>query len=161
MAITYKPDQMLKKIAPEKKIKNLLSSGVTLKKAALSFVDDIEFLDKKGVKDTALKVIKSYKARIKEDPEEKPDIVDDPALLISRVQSEIVNQVANQIRDKYEGETYTWLPSSADTPDPEHQLNYGKIFTLGDGEMPGDRFGCQCGMEIHTEDTKLRLGEGD
>jgi len=161
MAITYKPDQMLKKIAPASKIEKLMTKGVTLKKAALSFVDDIDFLDKSSVKDTALKVIKSYKKRIKDDPDQKDDIVDDPALLIQRVQNEIVNQVANQIRDKYDGETYTWLPSSADVPDPEHQLNYGKIFTLGDGEMPGDRFGCQCGMEIHTEDTKLRLGEGD
>ena len=62
--IKFLPDEMLAKIAPVKKIKKLLKSNISLKKTALSFVNDIEFLDKKGVVDTALKVIKGYKKRI-------------------------------------------------------------------------------------------------
>lgn len=66
-------------------------------------------------------------------------------------------QVAGEIKDRYEGEFYIWLPSDAEEPDPEHQLNYGKKFQVGEGEMPGDRFGCRCGMEILVPETKLDL----
>jgi hypothetical protein len=157
MAIRYLPDKLLKKIAPAKKIEKLLSGKVTLKKTALSFVDDIDFIDKSRVKDVALKTIQGYKARIKLDATEKADIVDDPIQLIQRVQNEVIAQVAVAIKDRYEGEFYTWLPSEADVPDPEHQLNYGKTFQIGVGEQPGDRIGCQCGMEIQVPEKELDL----
>ncbi len=156
--IRYDPKELLRKIAPEKKIKKLISKGrVSLKKTALSFVDDIDFLDKKAVARVALDTLKSYRARIKEDSSIKTDLTDDPKQLIQRVQNEVVTQIAQGIKDQYEGEQYEWLPSDADEPDPEHQLNYGKIFTVGDGEMPGDRFGCRCGMNILVKDTQLAL----
>jgi len=123
----------------------------------LSFVDDIDFLDKKRVAEVALKTIKGYKKRIKEDKTVKAEIVNDPAFLINRVQNEVVLQISEGIREKYDGEFYIWLPSDADEPDPEHQLNYGKRFQVGDGEQPGDRYGCRCGMEVLTKDTKLEL----
>lgn len=155
--ITYHPDKLLAKIAPEKKIKKLLKANITLKKTALSFVSDIDFIDKKNVADTALKVIKGYKARIKDDPESEAEILKDPKQLIQRVQNQIVFQIADAIKTKYDGSTYTWLPSDADEPRPEHQLNYGMVFTIGEGEMPGDAYGCQCGMEINHEDSSLQL----
>ena len=155
--IKYLPDKLLAKIAPESKIKKLLKSNITLKKTALSFVSDIEFIDKKDVELTALNVIKNYRERIKDDPDLEGVIKKDPALLIQRVQNEVVFQIASGIKEKYDGTTYTWLPSDADEPRPEHQLNYGMEFTIGDGEMPGDEFGCRCGMEIHTADSSLNL----
>lgn len=158
MAIHYDPKEMLKKIAPESKIKRLVSNGVTLKKAALAFVDAVDFLDRKAVSKVALNTIKSYKSRIDADGSIKSEILDDPKLLINRVQNEVVFQIKNEIRDTYEGEQYEWLPSDAEEPDPEHQLNYGKIFTVGVGEMPGDRIGCRCGMNILVNKTKLELG---
>ena len=66
-------------------------------------------------------------------------------------------QVSQEIKDKYKGDKYEWLPSDAEDPDPEHQLNYGKIFTIGEGEMPNERYGCRCGMRILTEDESLKL----
>lgn len=157
MAIVYDPKKMLSKIAPDKKIKKLLTSGADLKKTALSFVDDIDFLNKKSITKTALKVVKNYKSRIKDETLEAKDIKKDPKLLINRVQNEVVTQISSEIKDKYNGEYYVWLPSDAEEPDPEHQLNYGKTFKIGDGEMPGERYGCRCGMEILTKDTKLEL----
>src|SRR5688572_5075062 len=107
MSIRYLPDELLKKIAPDKKIERLVTSKATLKQTALSFVDDIDFIDKRALKDVALKTIKGYKKRIKEDPSAKSDILDDPAQLVQRVQNEVVFQVSAGIREEYEGEFYT------------------------------------------------------
>lgn len=166
--ILYEPSKLLKKIAPKRKIERLLSSRLTLKKTALSFVSDIPFLDKGRISEVALKTIRGYQERVAREvvdsnleksagDELKADLLDNPKQLIQRVQNEIVSQVAEGIKEKYAGEAYTWLPSSADEPDPEHQLNYGKVFQIGVGEMPGDRYGCQCGMEIQVKETQLKL----
>lgn len=157
MSIKYLPDKMLGKIAPESKVKKLLSKTVTLKKTALSFIDSIDFINSKRVTEVALKTVKGYKARLRADTVTKSELLDDPAQLIQRVQNEVVLQISEAIADKYDGEKYVWLPSDADEPDPEHQLNYGKTFTIGEGEMPGDRYGCRCGMEILVKQTKLEL----
>ena len=161
--IVYDPKKMLNKLAPQKKIDRLLTSGLSFKKAALSFLDDADFLNKKAVADVALKAIKNYKNRIKaaEGDEKKAirsDIKSDPRLLIQRVQNEIIFQVSEEIKYKYSGEKYEWLPSDAEEPDPEHQLNYGKMFVVGEGEQPGDRIGCRCGMRILTNEDELKLG---
>lgn len=155
--IKYDPTKMLRKIAPEKKLKKLVGNRVSLKKTALSFVNDIDFLSKKSVQKVALKTIKGYKERIKEDPDLKKEILKNPRQLIQRVQNEVVLQIKDEIKTKYRGEFYIWLPSDADEPDPEHQLNYGKKFQVGVGEMPGDRIGCRCGMQILTEDSTLDI----
>jgi hypothetical protein len=157
MSITYDPKKMLNRIAPERKVEKLLKGNVTLKKTALSFVDDIPFIDKKAVTRVAAQTIKGYKKRVAADKDIKGEILDDPKQLIQRVQNEVVFQVATEIKTQYEGEQYVWLPSDADEPDPEHQLNYGKTFTVGDGEMPGERYGCRCGMEILVKQTELEL----
>ncbi len=160
MSIKYEPDKLLAKIAPERKIKKLLKGNISLKKTALNFVNDIEFLDKKGIEKTALKVIKSYKSRIKDDPDLEQEILDDPKQLIQRVQNEIIFQVHETIKENYDGSRAIWLPSSAIEPRPEHQLNYGVEYTIGegiDGVEPGDEYGCQCGMEILTADSSLNL----
>jgi hypothetical protein len=155
--IKYDPTALLRRIAPKKKIEKLLRGNISLKKSALSFVADIDFLDESGISRVALKTIKGYKKRIKDDPDQKEDILDDPKQLIQRVQNEVVFQVTEEIKDQYSGEFYVWLPSDAEEPDPEHQLNYGKTFQIGAGEMPGDRYGCRCGMEILVPESRLDL----
>lgn len=159
MAIVYDPKKLLNKIAPDDKIAKLIKKGdVSLKKTALKFVDQIEFLDKKAVAKTALKTIKDYRKRIKDDGDIKTELLSDPKQLIQRVQNSLVFQVSQEIKSKYKGERYEWLPSDADEPDPEHQLNYGKIFFVGEGEMPNERIGCRCGMRILVNETELELG---
>lgn len=157
MSIIYDPNKLLKKIAPERKVKRLLGKNVSLKKTALTFVDDIEFLNKKRVTEVALKTVKAYKKRIRADRDQRSEILDDPKQLIQRVQNEVVLQIGSEIKSQYEGEFYIWLPSDAEEPDPEHQLNYGKKFEIGVGEMPGERYGCRCGMEILVQQTELEL----
>ena len=162
MAIIYDPSKLLKKIAPPKKIERLVTSKAGLKKSALSFVSDIDFLNKKSVSEVALKTVKGYQARIKGAGvqgarEIRNEIVDNPVQLIQRVQNEVLLQVTDRIKQVYNGEKYEWLPSDADEPDPEHQLNYGKIFTIGEGEQPGDRIGCKCGMRILVKEEQLEL----
>lgn len=155
--ITYDPNELVRKIAPDRKIKKLMRRTLSLKRAALSFVSDIDFIDEKAVARVALKVLKGYKERVKEDPDTKSDILADPAQLIQRVQNEVILQVSGEIKDQYHGEFYVWLPSDAEEPDPEHQLNYGKEFQIGDGEMPGERIGCRCGMQILVDESRLQL----
>ncbi len=167
----YDPASMIKKIAPERKIKKLLSGKVTVKKTALSFINDIEFLDKKRVLDVALKTVKSYKKRIATAREVsraaggelKTELLDDPAQLIQRIQNEVVLQIHEKVKENYAGHRAIWLPSDAEEPRPEHQLNYGKEYIVGDGidgVEPGDEIGCRCGVEIiNTDDEQLNLGE--
>jgi hypothetical protein len=157
MSILYDPKKFLRKVAPERKIEKLLRGNLSLKKAALSFVEDFDFLDKKAIARVALKTIKGYRERAKDDPDAKGEILDDPAQLVQRVQNEVIFQISGEIRDRYAGEFYKWLPSDADEPDPEHQLNYGKTFQIGDGEQPGDRIGCRCAMEILVAGDRLDL----
>ena len=167
MPIKYEPSKLIKKLAPEKKIEKMITGDVSLKKSALRFVDELEFIDKKRVTDVALKTVRGYQERIAKlqaEAGEKSagdaltqELASDPRQLIQRVQNEVVFQVHELIKQKYEGEKYEWLPSDADEPDPEHQLNYGKIFTVGVGEMPGERYGCKCGMNILVNENQLKL----
>lgn len=157
MSIIYDPKSFAQKIMSDKKIKSLLKGNLSLKKAAFKLTDKFDIIDKKDVVDVALKTVSDYKQRIKLDPTLKDEILDDPKQLIQRVQNSLIFQVKESIKTTYEGEQYTWLPSDAEEPDPEHQLNYGKVFTVGDGEMPGDRYGCRCGMEILVKESTLDL----
>ncbi len=158
--IKWEPDKLLKKLAPASKIKKLLTDNISLKKTALKFVDAIDFLDRKDVEETALKVIKGYKARIADDPGIEDAIKADPAQLIQRVQNQVVWEMGNAIKSKYQGEQAIWLPSDADDPRPEHQLNYGEQYTVGegiDGVEPGDEYGCRCGIQLLVDDSSLEL----
>jgi hypothetical protein len=170
MSIIYDPKTFVKKIAPESKIKKLLSKTVTVKKTALSFVDAAEFIDKKAVSKVALKTVKSYQERIAKvqaaageksaGNEIQSEILDDPKLLIQRVQNEVIYQVHNEIKSQYKGQQAVWLPSSSDEPRPQHQANYGKTYIIGegiDGVEPGDEIGCNCGIEILVNETELQL----
>ena len=162
MSIIYDPGQFLRRNAPEKKLKKVITKGASLKRAALAFVSSFTFVDQDSVMNVALKTVASYKARLGKLEGDalkaaKLAIIANPKLLIQRVQNEVLTQVSGEIKNKYAGEFYTWLPSSAGEADPEHQLNYGKKFQIGVGEQPGDRYGCQCGMEILVNEEELNL----
>jgi len=157
----FDPRSMLKKIAPRSKIKRMISSRLGVKRTALAIVDaaaesEIGLIDKKKVLDVALKTIAGYEKRIQEATTTaiRDAILDDPKQLIQRIQNEFVFQAQQKLQAQYKGQRARWLPSSAEEPDPLHQKNYGKEYIIGegiDGEEPGDRFGCQCGVEILNE----------
>lgn len=159
MAIRFLPSEELKKFGSEKQIKKLVTQKLTLNKAVLKTLSKTDLIAKKDLEKVALKAIKTYKAKYsdaRDDGESTADALDtalnDKKLLVQRVQMAVVFEVGNDLKERYDGEFYEWLPSSANEPDPLHQLNYGQIFQMGVGEMPGDRYGCQCGMNILTNE---------
>lgn len=164
MTIRYLPTELIKKIAPKKTIEKLVTNKLTLNKAALSMVTKADVISKKNVETVTLKVIKQYKQSFKDDvaagaskAEAIEETLNDRKLLTQRVQNNIVFQIKEEIADQYFGEFYEWLPSDATEPDPLHQLNYGETFQIGVGEMPGDRYGCRCGMNILVPEKRLNL----
>ncbi len=163
MAIRYEPSKILKKL-PESKIKGMVSAKLSLNRAALSTLADTGILSKRKLTEVALRVIKQYKERFETEKESglsvqvaKEEALGDKELLVNRVQNTAVHEVAKDIKQGYRGEYYQWLPSDADEPDPLHQLNYGGKFQIGKGEMPGDRYGCRCGMNILVPGTQLEI----
>ncbi len=164
MTIKYLPTKLLAKVAPAKKVEKLVSGRLTLNRAVLSMFSEIDFLSKQTLERAALGAIRQYKERFEAEKdagatasEAKADALNDKKLLVKRVQNSVVNQVAGEIKDQYRGEFYKWLPSDAEVPDPLHQLKYGKKFQIGKGEMPGDRIGCMCGMQILVKESQLEL----
>ena len=164
MSISYRPAKLLQQIAPATKIRRLVTGKLTLNKAVLAVISDADFISKTTILDTALKVIRFYKAKFKDQKAEGLSIKDASAeainekkLMVSRVENSILYQVSQEIGDTYRGEFYIWTPSTAAEPDEEHMLNYAKKFQIGDGEMPGERYGCQCGMDILVNEDKLSL----
>lgn len=178
MSIIFDPDKMLKKIASKAKIKRMVNSRMGLKRTILANIGTDEIpIDNGSVAKIARKTLEAYKQRIAKaqvdagfeksaGTEEKLAIIKDPKLLIQRVQNEVIFQVHKSIKQKYRGMKARWLPSSALEPRPLHQNVYGKIYVVGeglpageDGEMvePGDEWGCQCGIEILTDETTLDL----
>lgn len=168
MSITFLPSAMLSKIAPEKLVAKLVTQNLTLNHAALVMLSRSGVLSKKTLETIALKVLKQYKEKYREEraagasvSEATDEALNEKALLVQRVQNSIVQEIAKEIKSQYRGEYYEWLPSDAEEPDPIHQLNYGKKFQVGvgdpNGEDPGDRFGCKCGMELLVDETRLNL----
>lgn len=163
MAIRYEPKKILRRFK-KAQVKRISGKDFRLNKAALNVVSKSWDLPKGKLEEVALKVIKGYKKKYIENiseglskSEAVKESVNGGKLLLQRVQNAAVYEMAREIETKYAGEFYEWLPSDAEEPDPEHQLNYGKVFQIGVGEMPGDRYGCKCGMNILVNDTKLNL----
>lgn len=169
VSIIFDPTNMLKKAAPESKIKKMVSSRFSVKRTILATLGTKALpLDQTSILSVALKTMKAYKDRISKAKdieasagnEIKKEIIKDPRQLIQRVQNAVIFQVHKGIKEKYAGEKARWLPSDATEPRPEHQKYYGKIYTIGegiDGEEPGDLPGCKCGVEIITNETQLDL----
>lgn len=85
------------------------------------------------------------------------------ALLSQRIENFLVWNKVQEEKQAHQGEFYRWLPSDAENPDPEHQLLYGKIFRVGEGDkegnMPGERYGCRCGIEWLRLEDVVKAGE--
>lgn len=164
MSIRYLPSRILSRTLPEKRIKKLITQRLTLNRAVLASLTDTGFLKEKTMSKIALKVLKGYRSRYEDAKDEgasaeeaKDEALNQNKLLIQRVQNAAVFEISKEIKEKYHGEFYEWLPSDAEEPDPLHQLNYGQTFQLGSGEQPGDRYGCRCGMNILVDETRLSI----
>ena len=158
----FLPDKFLKQAFPkgfwEKRLAT--ENNLKIKKYVLQAIKKADIVSEVDLETTIDKVLKLYKKKFKELPKvEFDEIVKSQSLLKDRLQNLVVFNEVQKIKDVAKGKYYRWLPSNAENPDPEHQLLYGKIFAVGegdkDGNMPGERYGCQCGMElIDVEDVE-------
>lgn len=81
----------------------------------------------------------------------KSQALDKEKLLKQRITNLVLYEEIQHQKKEHKGKRYRWLPSESVEPDPEHQLLYGKVFNVGegdkDGNMPMERYGCKCGIE--------------
>lgn len=168
MAFSFFPDEFQESLFGDAELKRLVSGNLTVNRAVLAAVAKKGDLDKAEVQELVLKVLQTYREKFEAAREEgagkaeaMAEATNGKALLVQRVKQAVRYQAGQRIKEQYRGERYVWLPSSAEVPDPLHQLNYGKTFTLGvgdaNGDDPGDRWGCKCGMRVLTEDEEPAL----
>lgn len=154
----FKPETFLKKALPAGFWnKNLLDKGLKLKQEQLRAIVTATTLSERELNQTALKVIDIYEKKMQDLKKEgvkayKKQAVNGEKLIKNRIEGLVLYNEVQNLKDEHKGEFYRWLPSASETPDPEHQLLYGKIFKVGegdkDGNMPGERYGCKCGAEF-------------
>ncbi len=170
MAIKYEPSKLIKKLKLKEKSADLVTPAGSINRSAVKSLTEFGVLPKKKLEEVALKVIKQYKAKAEQLREEGATVAEsveeatnDAKLMQARVQSAALHEQTKVIKRAYRGEYYRWLKSTAVHPRVEHKRNYGKIFQLGvgdaNGDDPGDLFGCQCGMEILTDDNAEEFNE--
>jgi hypothetical protein len=164
LAIRYEPKKILKRLASKKNVERLITDKLTVNKAAVNAIEQSGVIGKKELQFIAMGVVQKYRDKVEVFQDEgftKADaideVLDDKRLLVQRVQNAVVRGITASIKEKYHGYYYTWLKSTANEPDEEHKKKWGKVFQIGKGEAPGERYGCQCGMEIHVDETKLSL----
>jgi chemotaxis protein histidine kinase CheA len=156
MAIEFNPDKIISKVLP-KTDQTFLTGELKLKNSLKKMLLRTDWLGGQDINKTVDSTLNFYQKKIKELKEEgiknfKQDALNDEKLLKARVSDAVVERAAELIKERYKGKEYIWLPSDAEIPDPVHALNYGKTFIVGEGEMPGERYGCRCGMEIQSEE---------
>lgn len=164
MTIRYEPKKILRRIAKKSKVEDLVTEKLTVNRAALNAIEASGIVGKKEMETVALKVLKNYREKREafrdeglSKTEATEEVLENKKQLVQRVRQATVHEVTKQIKSQYRGEFYTWLPSTAKNPDKKHMRKYGKRYQIGKGEAPGDRYGCQCGMEIHVEESRLVL----
>ena len=163
----FYPDKFKKKVLPKGFFDQdlLTKQNLTLKKKATQALILATNVAVKDLSATVAKVVSVYEKKI-------DDLTDEglpraraalfakgnEALLRQRIENLVVYSEVQRLKEENQGEFYKWLPSGSDEPDPEHQLLYGGTFQVGEGDdegnMPGERYGCQCGMEILTTKEK-------
>lgn len=170
MSIKYEPSKLIKKLKLKERAADLVTPSGAINRSAVKALSEMGVLPRKALEDTALKVIKQYKEKATElraegatRAEAIDEATNEAALMQSRIQSAALYEQTRVIQKAYRGEYYRWLKSTAVTPREEHVENYGKIFQLGKGDKngddPGDLYGCQCGMEILTDDNPAEFNE--
>lgn len=140
--------EIVEELIPEPLKDALKKDGYQLKKAGLNALATSRVLRGSNAKRNVLDLLKLARKR-------KWGAVNDK--LLTTVNNVVAQDVAEDLRDagKKRRIVMRWIPSSSSNPDPNHEKNYGETFYLDkgvDGELPGERFGCQCGMEFVREE---------
>lgn len=164
---TFYPDKFKKKVLPKGFFREdlLTKKDFSLKKKAMQALILATDVAQKDLSATVLGVAKIYQNKVDDLtdeglPKTKAALLakHGEKLLRQRIESLVVFSAVQKIKEDNKGGLYKWLPSGAENPDPQHQLLYGKIFQIGEGDdegnMPGERGGCECGIEILTTEEK-------
>ena len=157
MGKRFIPGRWLEKIFPKGIEKSgLLSDNLEIKKRYLQALVRATSLSGREITAEVYKTVDFYEqkeATLKAAGVKafKQEALNGQELLKARLKNFLVYSEIQRQRKEHKGRMYRWLPSNANEPDPEHQLLYGKIFREGegdkDGNMPGERWGCQCSIE--------------
>lgn len=164
MTNLWLPREYVKKALPKGFFsRKLLTNKLNVKRVYLRALLTATTLSKREIKNTIYKVIDFYREKIETLKDEgvkayKSEALNDEKLLKQRVENLVIwNEAQEQKRD-HAGEFYVWLPSSSKEPDPQHQLKYGKVYQVGVGEFPNERYGCKCGARFLTDEEAKERG---
>lgn len=160
MGDKFYPDRFLKQVMPKSfYTQGLVSKNFTLQKGAISAINRARLATGRAIDKTVYDVLLQYKAKYKDliaaedfgKAQAFEAAVGGENLLRQRIEQAVIFDKIQDLKAEHKGEYYRWMPSSAENPDPQHGLLYGKIFRVGEGDkegnMPGERYGCQCGIE--------------
>ena len=157
MGQRFDPQTWLKRVFPKGIEKSgLLNDKLEIKKTYLKALVRATSVSQRKLTQEIYKTVDFYlekEERLKAQGVKafKQEALNDQALLTERIKNFLVYCEVQAQKKAHKGRMYRWLPSSAEEPDPEHQLLYGKVFREGEGDkeghMPGERWGCQCGIE--------------
>lgn len=166
MSEIFDPARFLKRVLPKGLEKTgLLKDDLTIKQRYLKALVRASALTGREIKKEVYEAVDFYiakeeKLRAAGVRAFKQEALAGQALLTQRIKNMLVYSEVQEQKKAHKGRMYRWLPSSAQEPDPEHQLLYGKIFREGEGDkeghMPGERWGCQCGIEWLDDDTAFK-----
>ena len=160
MSVIFDQKAYLKKVLPSGfKSQRILTNDLGVRKAVLSSLTTAKAINGREIKNSIYKTVDHYKDKYEtlrdgglNRKDAKTEAVNDESLLKQRIYNTLVYDEVQALKEEHAGELYKWLPSDAETPDPQHQLLYGKIFRVGEGDkdglMPGERYGCRCGIEF-------------
>lgn len=157
MGQRFDPQTWLKRVFPKGIEKSgLLNDKLEIKKTYLKALVRATAVSQRKLTQEIYKTVDFYvekEERLKSQGVKafKQEALNGQALLTERIKNFLVYSEVQAQKTAHKGRMYRWLPSSAKEPDPEHQLLYGKVFREGEGDkeghMPGERWGCQCGIE--------------
>lgn len=157
MGQRFDPQTWLKRVFPKGIEKSgLLNDKLEIKKTYLKALVRATAVSQRKLTQEIYKTVEFYlekEERLKAQGVKafKQEALNGQALLTERIKNFLVYSEVQAQKKAHKGRMYRWLPSSAEEPDPEHQLLYGKVFREGEGDkegyMPGERWGCQCGIE--------------
>ena len=166
MGKRFIPGRWLEKIFPKGIEKSgLLSDNLEIKKRYLQALVRATSLSGREITAEVYKTVDFYEqkeATLKAAGVKafKQEALNGQELLKARLKNFLVYSEIQRQRKEHKGRMYRWLPSNANEPDPEHQLLYGHIFREGEGDkdgyMPGERWGCQCGIEWLDDDEAFK-----
>ncbi|MDR0676925.1 MAG: phage head morphogenesis protein [Elusimicrobiota bacterium] len=109
---------------------------------------DQEKIDKSLVKSFVEKYANEIKNLETKQKQAVYEEIKEQKLLKQRLEMAVRYDMSQDIKKEHKGEWYIWVESTAENPDPDHKKNWGKKFKVGEGEMPGERYGCRCDIKL-------------